>query len=302
MESTLVWSVPAKMVLFGEWAVLAGHSAIATTLEPRFSLHCRSAEVDRFVSVSPEGEQTMNVTEVPDGSYFAWARDMLVYLRARTRGPPRACAWRFERAWLESEGLGSSSALFVTLFAAFHEQESPLHVEDLRAAHREFMEGQGSGIDVAAQFHGGSIRYNLQQTEALKLAAPEELFVFHTGDKARTLDSLRSRAPMPSELQTQISFSVARFLEDGDWERAIETHHLPLQTWGVVPPRVQQLRARWRERGFISALKTTGAGGGDALLCWLRPNRETAWREDVKSLGFGWVRKPVFGFSGLRSE
>ncbi len=136
-----VFSVPGKVFLLGEYAVLAGASALVAAVPPRFSLSRASFPGSRKSDFHPES---------PAG------RSSLV--RANAGG------WHWSDPASGDGGFGASTAQFALAAAA----SGVMDPETLWREYRRTHNGVGiqpSGADLMAQIHGGVIEFRLDGPE-----------------------------------------------------------------------------------------------------------------------------------------
>ena len=188
-------SAPGKLVLSGEYAVLAGAPAIVAAVDRR--VVCRITEASSggwsFESSGFEGKSrhplaALLAGEVQAGDPGAIVAHALSYL---ARGTYFDRGTRFDRRALPEHlsveidssqcfhearklGVGSSAGTVVAFCSALaaHTSQS-VELPDLLRIHRESQGGSGSGLDVAAAFHGGVIRF--QDGQAQPVTLPETL-------------------------------------------------------------------------------------------------------------------------------
>lgn len=225
-------SAPGKLVVVGEYAVLHGAPAIAT-----------SVGVRAHASVSSVAESSSQFVDSASGRTFQfhcdrqrgfrWSEDV-----PSTRGgilqtvletllqeqsqidclPPLRISMNTDAFYrhVGSEprklGLGSSAAALVALAGAlFDALALPVDREDVTrfsiSAHRNFQGGQGSGVDIAAAANGGVLSIRQPQSgdtlHIERLAWPESFFMLPvwSGESASTvdllsrLDAFRDRKP-----------------------------------------------------------------------------------------------------------
>lgn len=156
--------VPGKLMLCGEYAVLAGAPAIVTCVD-------RYAEV---TATPARGDTARVALRGFDGGRYSYRYEdgvpqwdapgqapALVEAVLRTVTPPLTSLAVDSSAFYvggRKLGLGSSAAVAVALSAALSAVESPDAALDAAlAAHRDFQGGRGSGADVRAVAHGGTI-------------------------------------------------------------------------------------------------------------------------------------------------
>lgn len=305
-------SAPAKVILLGEWAVLDGGTAIAVPLKARLHLHVRDLRtgdeiIFRSDSVDEKKEATLNATGDLSDPFFDLARKVLLELRPNLDGC-RDREYTFKRDWKLSEGLGSSSAVIATLLKAFPppqlekapraagptDHEALAHWSfGLEILHRH-LSPRASGLDLAVQIFDAAVLMRDKNPETLRdLEIPKDLQLIHTGEKLSTQDALR-KVEMKGSVLKEIAASSDDFIHDRDWERALRRHAQALESLGVVPRGVCEAFADWQARGWTRASKTTGAGGGDALLVLLRPEFRVDFENDLRARGWyfnesGWA-------------
>ena len=194
------YSAPGKAVLWGEYAVLAGAPAMVMAVN-RYAI-CRIAPrsgdwlcraeglagevvlstmellsdripMDSPAAVTSAALRALNVTDLTTGAEVA--TDTSAFYSRGTK-----------------YGIGSSAAICTATCAALASWLGiPLKYDGALRAHRLLQGGQGSGIDVAAAFHGGLVRF--RQGEAAPATWPADLrfqFIW-SGHSARTTDQLR---------------------------------------------------------------------------------------------------------------
>jgi len=267
-------SAPAKLILFGEWSVLEPEGfGIATALSPRFRMQIIPDATKNFQFVSNSDPDVPPLkwksgTEMPKG-YFSFAARALKQLSGRT---PLGGLYQFHRDWKLSEGLGSSSALLLCLEVGARlirgeRVPSPERLWQSALTTLRASQGRASGLDLAAQVFGGTVGLSHDKISNIDLKYPKELFLIHTGQKMSTASEVKKRNPEPKILKG-LAASARDFLQHNDWVQSMHEHWDLLCELGVVPDEVQDTRDDWQKRGLIEAMKTTGAGGGDGLLCY----------------------------------
>ena len=183
-------SAPGKVVLWGEYAVLEGAPAavlavnrfagcsLETSRNWRFStagFEAPIAEFDRLPARVPADAAAVLPWQVLQE--FAEAPSSPVTAAMHTDG--------FFHGGVKL-GLGSSAALCVAVQAAFATLAG--NRPDYRralAAHRRLQAGQGSGIDIAASFFGGCLRFQEGNAEPCPDPLTHRRFVW-VGESAQT--------------------------------------------------------------------------------------------------------------------
>jgi phosphomevalonate kinase len=204
-------SAPGKVILWGEYAVLAGAPAMVMAVDRRAV--CRiepttprasDARVWRFTSQgfsAPEIDlevSRLSADTPPEhaGSLMFWH-----VIRELLRNSDRSALPAGARIVTDSQefyqdgkklGIGSSAAVCVAVYAASCEL---LGVRcDFKQAlniHNRFQDKLGSGIDVAAAYHGGSLRFQAQHATPFDLAPHLQLRFIWTGHAAKTIHHIQ---------------------------------------------------------------------------------------------------------------
>ncbi|MCB1685844.1 MAG: hypothetical protein KDI31_15225, partial [Pseudomonadales bacterium] len=193
------FAAPGKAVLWGEYAVLDGAPAMVMavdryalcTVEPRSAdWLCIARGMEGRVRLNCEALLSQPVAaESPAGVVTAAIRALAV------SALPAGAAVTTDTGSFYSDGnklgIGSSAAICTATCAALASfLDAPFSYATALQAHRLLQGTQGSGIDVAAAFHGGLLRF--QNGTATPVGWPDGLhyqFVW-TGNSARTTDHL----------------------------------------------------------------------------------------------------------------
>lgn len=183
----VVARAPAKLVLFGEYAVLEDAPAIV-------------AAVDRCAEVSVEAAEATSIdsdlgAEAGEDWFDAWCSAAALG-RVPTLHVELRTGELFSNGSGAKLGIGSSAALTVAMGAAWR-RTSGEPVEDKHAfvadldTHQRLQGGKGSGIDVAASFHGGVIAWwKSRRVERLAMPAELHFACVWTGTSASTTELL----------------------------------------------------------------------------------------------------------------
>ena len=203
-------SAPGKAVIAGEYAVLFGAPALVTAINCRATVRIVASD-DRFHHVSVPGlaDGRWRFQPAPGGR-IEWHDDVVESLFDLFEYAWRHCAGESAepvaieidtRAFFDSQsgvkyGLGSSAAATAALTAAL----ISMHGDNREAwplakrIHRDFQQGRGSGVDVAASVFGGLQAYRMADADPPhRLAWPRTLHsrFLWSGTAADTRDKLK---------------------------------------------------------------------------------------------------------------
>jgi mevalonate kinase len=288
--------IPAKLILFGEWGVLKNYPALGLALDKFFECTLEESEKEGLEIKCPEcffhwkDDEENEKDEAPD--FLKNSQEVLRYIFKKPVKALNKKKLTLKRNWDLSEGLGSSSALFLSLLILEQKinfQKRKFSQKEILSFQKKLIEfqGGGSGFDLLIQACGGFLKTN--PLEKLKTELPPELLLVHTGRKMKTSEALKS---MPQNIHekifSEIGKSTENFFKNQNWELCIHEHFELLKMLGVIPPFVLSLQNEWVEKKWISCLKTTGAGGGDTLMLWTRVEHRKELLNDLIKKGY-WV-------------
>lgn len=278
---------PGKVVLWGEYAVLIGAPALV-------------AAVDRFAAcaLEPGGDHW----RCSIAGYRAETPELTRDALLRDEPPPGDSPWRIFRHVLQALpadalphggratfdtadfhhdghklGLGSSAALCVAVYAAACRLlQCPADHDEAQRIHRSLQHGTGSGIDVAAAWYGGLLRFQHSRDgvgQSCAWTLPPELhtvFVW-SGTAASTTDHLARlqtwRNRSDGEELTELAALSGELFETSDLMAGLGSYVAGLERLdraaglGVFSTPHQQLQRLASTAGVV--YKPCGAGGGD---------------------------------------
>jgi mevalonate kinase len=284
MSVSLVAQAPAKILLFGEWAVLEGAPAILQSLSVFFKTSLKKTDSNSLILKHQNEEFHFSNENQKIPEFWSLTLKILKSFNKNFYNDHyKGYTLETQSDWKISEGLGSSSALFLTLFLIDQKlsqnktySNSNELWEKIWPAYQKVF--QGSGADLAAQVFGGSIVYRKGQADKISLSKPEDLIILHSGKKLNTQNALKKQY-IQAQWSNKIEKSVLDFLVHRDWEKTIEEHRRLLCEKNIMRDEFQNILLETQKSNLIKTMKSTGAGGGDAFLALLQKNSETKLHE-----------------------
>jgi mevalonate kinase len=279
---------PAKLILLGEWAVLKGAPCIATPLRSHFHLRCEGEACEKNTIEFHSQSQSQSIFIYKKGSnsiiddFWKLALKILKILHDNNENKIfenysgskiiTQCEWKLE------EGLGTSSALFLTLFLIHYKKCHDIEFQNAsdlwQAAYPMYKKVfTGSGADLAAQISSSPLIYQSPYISKFNCDKSAQLQLVHTGEKISSEKSI-NKITLSDEWIKKMKLSVENFIKNHQWASAINEHLTYLQEIGVVNREHLEFYKFLYEKKIVKAFKSTGAGGGDGLLFWLNNENE----------------------------
>ena len=298
LSETKSCSVPGKVFLLGEYAVLAGQAALVASVGPRFRMTARDS-----VEALPEAGFVFH-PQSPVARLLDWAD---------REGGARPDL-RFSDPFQGAGGFGASTAQFALAYRSLaNERGWPTDWASVWKLYRELVRNgtdafSPSGADLVAQWQGGvSLFHEMQVTDLWKNCDWSSLLVFSAtglaGRKVATHDHLGSLNPaeFPQVAKTWLSkieeplqkgIAAARSGDLPELGRAMERYADGLRDCGLEVPAAAEDRAAIRAIPGVLGVKGAGALQSDAVLVLIDPSRPGV-REKVTALATRRGLKPV---------
>jgi phosphomevalonate kinase len=283
-------SAPGKFVLSGEYAVLDGAPAICVAVDRRAVVTIERHGGDHHVVTAPGFSGMTGQFVAGSGGGLRWldgGRDFglfeAVWNASRPASGESPLAFTLDTELFRDAGsgrkigLGSSAALAAAIATALHSLGGARAARVAHAAHRQFQDGSGSGVDIACSLTGGIVEYRMEDRRATLLQWPQGLYcsVLWSGVAAGTQSRLARFAGQPAspsrdELSERSRAVVDVFANGGEapaviaelgrYTRALqrfdEAHGL-----GIFAAGHAVLAEQAAGDGLV--YKPCGAGGGD---------------------------------------
>ncbi len=273
-------SVPGKLMLLGEHAVLRGQPALVCAIDRRLRVRLTRLEerVVRVASALGSAESPLERMRFPTTLRFVEAAlsrtaDLLnngVRIEIRSDLPPDV-------------GFGSSAAVTVGVIAGVLKLTGSRCDRDrilsLSVAAVRDVQGRASGADVAASVYGGIVEFRSDPLEVRPIDLSFPLTAVYSGRKERTrsvierVDALADRLPdvMGAVFEAMGASAMrgaaaVRAGELGELGRLLDLNHGLMAALGVTTPEIDRIAWTLRTcRGILGA-KVSGAGLGDCVV------------------------------------
>lgn len=297
----MIWSIPGKVFLLGEYAVLEGKDAVVAAVPPRFGLGAgRAAPIAR----SPAGRLLSSVGET--------------------------LAHRLSDPHLGSGGFGASTGEFALHYRSLVSESSrargwSLSAEAVWSKYRELHADEAllpSGADVFVQWSGGVVLFRPEHVSASERLIPRSRVEFlvlsaarQPGRKVVTHEHLRDLALNPGSLAVAASVLEepcargVQAIRAGDGAalgRAFTEHAEALRALGFEAQETTQDREAFQGQPGVLGIKGSGALQADALILTLDPAISEADRENILAIAKTRGLEKVFAGwpeeEGLRCE
>jgi phosphomevalonate kinase len=272
-------SAPGKIVLWGEYAVLADAPAAVMAVSSRATVSTRySADAYwHFNSQGFESEPEIVAPEqLPEGDGSTFVRAILQHWQSPSLTD---CSTPLNITTDSSDffsghrklGLGSSAAVCTATYRLLCEitGRAP-SLQEALAIHRNWQGGKGSGLDVASVWHGGLIHFQRGQTTVAKMPEGLHWQIVWSGTSAKTADHISHfnqwREGADNVALDELA-SLSQSLCDGPTLSILGDYCLALKTLDDVA-LLNIFTQEHTRLGTLAAAsgvlyKPCGAGGGD---------------------------------------
>ncbi|MFA5770015.1 MAG: mevalonate kinase [Patescibacteria group bacterium] len=268
-------SAPGKLMLFGEHAVVYGYPCIVTTVESRIYVEIEKSE--QFKIDAPQVKDLRFVEKTIELFCDKYKVDNKLLIKTYSD-------------FSSQYGFGSSSAVTVATIRALSDfykiEMSKKEIFDLGYKVVLYIQGVGSGFDIAAATYGGTIYFVTGGKVIEPLSVKNlSLVIGYSGVKADTasiVKNLESRIHNSESKYTKIFENIKKIVEqakvsliNSDWKKIGELmnqNHKFLQELGVSTDKLDKMCQAVVDAGAFGA-KLSGAGGGDCMISLVPENK-----------------------------
>jgi len=267
----------AKVILFGEHAVVYGQPALAAALSKGARVHV----VDDAAALTVEIPEWDVTARPDDGTRLGEALAAMAAVLEERAGEPPGGSLCVEFDVPVGAGLGSSAAMAVALARAMQPEADDALVLDVAAASERIFHGNPSGVDHTTSTLGGILRFRRgDEPPCVPLVgvAPIRLIIAQMepgADTGEMVSGVREWLDREPEIVTQLlewmgalTGQAEQALRQGDTPRLgrlMNLAHGALVSLGVSTPMLDRGCHAARRAGAWGA-KLTGAGGGGCLI------------------------------------
>ncbi|NRA66586.1 MAG: hypothetical protein HRU19_19005 [Pseudobacteriovorax sp.] len=310
----------AKIMLLGEYSVLKGGRALATTISKTLSVTLEKNPNNRHLIASNAWKQDFIGQNFDEGDSFV--NDFCQWLSGRLNIPNVSLTIESDIAI--EDGIGSSSALCLSILASLnHLIDAQLNLESIMSLARQFQlhhQGFASGYDIATQSHGGLIccrclddGFFIEQIPQSRLAKAISIFTGGEGAPTGIIGgSTRQWLYQTSgweRLEHLSESAIDALLLYAQGQSSSITFAIPsllshLEFFGDSPSFPHKVFHGIKQvPGFGQTwiLKPTGAGGEDAMLAFHEGDLPEQVIDHMSQLGWHKREDLTFSSEGLRS-
>ena len=287
MEKVTV-SAPGKLVLLGEHAVVYGRPCIVTAVDQRMSVKMKRIEEKIFTLDAPSVDvvgykkdiSALGTGDVPKGARFVEAALNSFF---KKYGIETGVAIETDTGLSASYGFGSSSAATVCAIQGLAKlmdiELSKREVFDLAFQTHFFLQGSGSGVDVAAAVFGGTLVFVREGKRIDPILIDHVPFVIgFTGITTSTTQILAEVLELAGKYPSfidglytsmgEITEAAIPAFTSGDWQTVGDLMNINqgyLEALGVGCKELSALMYAAREAGAFGA-KLSGGGRGECMM------------------------------------
>lgn len=306
-------SAPAKVILFGEHAVVYGEPSLAGAIDKRIFVTAGKSEGKNIDISSGVKGLSFSLEDLSSPGEFPYVRKAVELIFDRL-GSSSGLRLRIDSEIPYASGLGSSASVSVaTILAVSKLLGAELSKEEIaELGHRVELEVQGaaSPTDTATVTFGGILFIQPKKQSYERLRATLPLVVGYTGVERSTKELVQNVRAMKDrfpELVDPIIEDIGMIvreakerLEGGeDIGQLMNINHGLLEALGVSTDKLNELVYAARHSGAEGA-KLTGAGGGGCMIAYA-PKKQMDVLKAIEACGCTAMDAPISN-EGVRLE
>jgi mevalonate kinase len=306
----IIASAPAKVILFGEHAVVYGEPALAGAIERRVYVFANKTK--EKIKITSDNT-TIEYREKYEGTEFPYVRKA-IELTLQHLQSESGLEIKVNSEIPPASGLGSSASVSVaTILAVSKELGADLTKHEIaRIGHQVELEVQGaaSPTDTATATFGGVLFIQPKKNTFDRIEASIPLVVGYTGIARSTkilvekVKELRNRYPaiinpIIEEIGEITRTAKSRIERSEDIGELMNINHGLLEALGVSNEKLSELVHIARTAGAGGA-KLTGAGGGGCMIAYTPHNSQKVINSIIKR-GYTAFDAPI-SLEGVRLE
>lgn len=281
-------SVPGKLMIMGEHAVVYGYPCIVSTVNKFLTVEAEKSDKDSDIFFTGQ---------IKDDSYLK-ATVKLFKEKFRLNAPFKLTT----RSEMTGYGFGSSSAVVVgTLKALSKLFKINISNEELfDLSYRAYRDVQkvASGFDLAACIYGNTIYFNGRTKEVKKIYDKQlPILTVFTGIKSDTRKMIGKVQDLRKKNKKRVDGIFAEIgklvqqaknaIGNEDWSELgnfMNINQRLLKELGVSTPTIDKIIEKLLKNGVYGA-KISGAGGGDCVIVLVEPNLKTKIEDNLLKKG-----------------
>ncbi len=230
MESVIV-SVPGKIILAGEHAVVYGYPALVAAIDRRLKVKVKPGKSERKYT------------------------GLVKFALGQILKPGETVDLTIESQIPQNSGLGSSAALATALVWALKPQVSLPEKNKLVKIIEDYQHGKSSGVDQTIVREGGFLRFQKGEFSPIKLPVKEAILI----NSGRPEESTGDMVKLVAQKNYRREFKRIGAVVNSWRPELIRENEAWLETIGVVGKKAQAMIRKIETSG--GAAKICGAGG-----------------------------------------
>ena len=269
---------PGSLMLFGEYAVLQGKTAIVAAINKFISVSIILRRDEKINIDSSLGQFVLKRSSIDLYPPFEFVLAALASTKL-----PSGCNIFIESDLPNAIGLGSSAAVTVATLTALNAcLKTPLTKRDLWEKSIRVIrtvQGKGSGADCAASIYGGAISFRNQPFSVTLLKSLPPITAIYSGKKlttAQAIDIITKRRQAQSDFYYDLDQRIDKLalkaidaINVKDWVGLgclFNEGQALMEILGVSNEILASLLAELRKQTSIFGAKISGAGLGDCVI------------------------------------